>query len=326
MGEGDNDYFNVTYFRGILRPAGIYIFSVLMRNFFKVIVAISIITLALMILLDKAYSYSFQNGQARSKIQYIFQLENKNFDVAFFGSSRTENHIDCTLITRLTGKSCINFGIGGGSPGDMLILMKLAKDRNIEFKKVFMQVDYNYNSSGTTKYFEANLIPFIDNPVVKKQFSKENAKLNYSKLPFYRYMLSNKVIGIREAVASVLHLGRKSYIENGFVPRYGIGNELAGKFPSKIKDTNQEFEEMQKLYNNSATELEFFTTPYCPRIENRSFFMSGIEKNIPGLHNYIELFDNKEEYFANCGHMNETGAAAFCRILVKDLLETDNYQ
>ena len=295
-----------------------------MRNIFKVICAISFITLFLMFILDNVYSYAFQKGQARSKIQYIIQLKNQDYDLAFFGSSRTENHIDCKLITKLTGKSCVNFGIGGGSPGDMLILMKLAQDRNINFKNVFMQVDYNYNSSGTTKYFEANLVPFIENPVIKEHISNNNQENIINELPFYRYMIFDKVIGMREAFASYFNLGRKKYIEEGYLPKQGVGNALAGKFPTKINDTNKEFEQMLELYQTTNTKLEFFTSPYCPRIENRNYFMSLVENRISDLHNYIDLFDNKEEYFANCGHLNESGAETFSTVLVKDLIKGDD--
>lgn len=295
-----------------------------MGNFFKVITTISLITLFLMFLLDPIYSYAFQNGQARSKIQYVFQLKNQHFDVAFFGSSRTENHIDCKLITELTGKSCVNFGIGGGSPGDMLILMKLAKNRRINFNKVFMQVDYNYNSSEITNYFKANSIPYIEDPVIQEQFSKNNENLNYSWFPFYRYMIFDKVVGLREATASYLNLRRNKDIENGFLPKQGIGNAIAGKFPSKINNTSKEFEKMRELYNNTGTELKFFTAPYCPKIENRNYFMSRLQIKLSDLHNYIDLFDNNAEYFSNCGHLNEIGAKNFTKILVKDIIEVDN--
>ena len=49
--------------------------------------------------------------------------------------------------------------------------------------------------------------------------------------------------------------------------------------------------------------------------------MDKVQLKLPGLHNYIDLFDDKDEYFFNCGHLNEAGAEVFTNTLVKDLLQ-----
>ncbi len=291
-----------------------------MRNFFKVLIAISVITLLLMFFLDIGYSSAFKNGQPRSKIQNILQLKNKHYNVAFFGSSRTENHIDCKLITELTGKSCVNFGISGGSPGDMLILMKLAKNRQLTFKQVFMQVDYNFESSGITELFKANLVPFINETSIKKQLRSYREEFFYNSIPFYRFMVYDKVVGIREATASLLKLKHNTNIEIGFFPKQGIGKAVAGTFPETIQDKSPELNQMQELYKNTNTKFEFFTAPYCAEVKNRDF-MDKVQLKLPRLHNYIALFDDKDEYFFNCGHLNEAGAEVFTKTLVEDLLQ-----
>ncbi len=290
-----------------------------MRNFFKVLIAISVITLVLMFFLDIGYSSAFKNGQPRSKIQNMLQLKNKHYDLAFFGSSRTENHIDCELITKLTGKSCVNFGISGGSPGDMLILMKLAESRKITFNQVFMQVDYNYNSAGITEYFKANLIPFMDDPIIKDQLLLYKEEFYYRWIPFYRFMVFDKIVGTREATASFLKLRQNTNIEIGFLPKQGFGKAVAGTFPETIKDKSQEIDQMIELYNNTNTTIEFFSAPYCNAVKNRNF-IDKVQLKLPGLHNYIDLFDDKDEYFFNCGHLNEGGAEIFTKTLVEDLL------
>jgi hypothetical protein len=291
-----------------------------MSNFFKTFITISVITLLLMFSMDNIYSYAFKNGQPRSKIQNILQLKNKHYDVAFFGSSRTEQHVDCKLITELTGRSCVNFGISGGSPGDMLILMKLAANRKFTFNQVFMQVDYNYNSSGITKYFKANLVPFIGDPIVKEQLLLYKEEFFYRRLPFYRFMVFDKVVGIREATASFLKLSQNTNIEIGFLPNHGIGKATAGSFPEKIKNTSEELDQMQKLYKDTNTTIDFFTAPYCKEVKNRDF-IDEVQLKLPELHNYIGLLDDKDQYFFNCGHLNDIGAGIFTKTLVKDLLQ-----
>lgn len=292
-----------------------------MKTFFKAILSILIITILLMFFLDYTYSYAFKTGQPRSKIQNILQLKNQHYDLAFFGSSRTEQHVDCELISELTGKSCINFGISGGLPGDMLILMKLAKNKNINFNQVYMQVDYNYNSLGISEYFKANLIPFMRNPIIKEQLLNYKEVFYYRWIPFYRFMIFDKVVGIREAVASFLKLRQNTNINIGFSPNQGIGTEVPEKFsfPESIKDENQEIAQMQELYKNTKTSIEFFTAPYCKDVRNRKT-IEKVQEKLPSLHNYINLFDDKEEYFFNCGHLNKIGARVFTKSIVKDLI------
>jgi len=291
-----------------------------MRNFFKAFLIIVFVTLLLMFFLDRGYTYIFENGEPRSKIQNMLQLKNKHYDVAFFGSSRTENHIDCKLITELTGKSCVNFGISGGSPGDMLILMKLAKNRKVSFNQVFMQVDYNFNSAGITEYFKANLVPFIGDPAVKEQLQKYTEDYIYGNIPFYRYMEFDKIVGLRELSASFLKRKPNFNLEAGYSPKQGIGNVISGSFPKKINFRSQELDQMQELYKNSNTRIEFFTAPFCKAIKNRDF-MDKVQLKLPGLNNYIDIFDDKDEYFFNCGHLNGTGAEIFTKTLIEDLLK-----
>ncbi len=291
-----------------------------MKKFIQYIITISAITILLMFSLDTIYSYAFKNGQPRSKIQNILQLKKQHYNLAFFGSSRTLRHIDCNLITELTGKSCINFGITAGSPGDMLILMKLAEERNISFDVVFMQVDYNFESSGITGLFKANLVPFINEPAIKNQLEAYKEEFYYRWIPFYRFMIYDKIVGIREATASSLKLKHNTNIEIGFSPGQGIGKAVAGNFPKTIQDKSPELNQMQELYNNTETRLEFFTSPYCDEVENRNY-MDKVQLKLPGLHNYISLFDDKDEYFYDCGHLNEAGAKVFTKTIVKDLIE-----
>jgi hypothetical protein len=77
---------------------------------------------------------------------------------------------------------------------------------------------------------------------------------------------------------------------------------------------------MQELYKDTNTTIEFFTAPYCKEVKNRAF-MDKVQLKLPGLHNYIDLFDDKDEYFFNCGHLNEAGAEVFTKTLVDDLLK-----
>lgn len=284
---------------------GLYVFTVLLS------------TIILAIGLDLLYSYVYRNSEPRSKIQYILQHENKDYDIAFFGSSRTENHIDCDLITKMTGASCINLGEAGSNIDDMLLLMKIALDNNIQFKKVFMQVDYSYNYSGYSKKFIASLTPFLNQPVVSKGLSEADEIVAYKYVPFYRYLNNKKIVGFREFIASLVGNKPKVDFSNGFKPKYGIGEALAGEFPKSFSDRNLALEEMISLFKKMDMDLQFFIAPYCKNVKNREL-INTLELRLEGILNYVSIFDDQEELFYNCGHLNNVGAEKFTKILIKD--------
>lgn len=273
--------------------------------------------------LDALYSYTFQNGTPRNKIQKILQLKNQHYYYAFLGSSRTENHIDCELIEQLTGKSCINFGVSGGTIGDMLILMTITESKGITFSEVFLQVDYSYNFSGISNNFRASLAPFINNAVVKKELIKNGESFYYYYIPFYRYLKNDKVVGFREFFSTLLNKKPKANLNIGFAPKTGKGLAVSGRFPVKFSDKNEELNALFKLMEKNNAELTCFTAPYCKNIENRAF-MSALKSKVPNLKDYISIFDENPEYFFNCGHLNAEGARAFTKILTEDLLKPTN--
>ncbi|MBZ9729729.1 hypothetical protein LB467_08505 [Salegentibacter sp. JZCK2] len=290
-----------------------------MRKFLKYIAQILILITVLAVSLDHIYSYIYQNSKPRLKVQKILQLKNTHYDVAFFGSSRTENHIDCELVERVTGKSCINLGISGASITDMYILMEFAELNNIKFDKAFMQIDYNYNHTGLTNFFKAGIIPFINKSDIRSLIPSQDRKDAYFKIPFYRYLIYNKVLGTRELIASLMNRKNNLDFSLGFTPKIGQGTAVSGSFPSKLKRNNNDLDKMISLSEKSGTKLLFFTAPYCDEVENRHIIHS-LEKRLPNWKNYISIFDNKEENYFNCGHLNKEGAQEFTKIITEDLI------
>lgn len=80
------------------------------------------------------------------------------------------------------------------------------------------------------------MIPFIGDRIVKEQLKIYEEEFIYSWLPFYRFMINDKIVGIREATASFVKLRHNNNIEIGFFPKQGIGDAVAGTFPETIKD------------------------------------------------------------------------------------------
>jgi len=290
-----------------------------MTKFFKHIIVVFVITVGLMIVLDVSYSYVFKKSEARSKIQSILQQKNTHYDYIFLGSSRTENHIDCEIIKKITGKSCVNYGISGGSIGDMLVLIKLLNAKGISYNEVMLQIDYSYNHKGLSENFKARLMPFIDEPAIKQELDKVSIGKSNELVPFYRYMTNDKVIGFREFFSSILGKKPKTDLAVGFAPKVGIGDGLAGSFPEKIKESNLELQALEQLVVSRGKSISYFTAPYCPKIKNREYFTAELSKRFKNYTDYSSLFNNEPKYFFNCGHLNIEGAREFSKILSNTL-------
>ena len=286
-----------------------------MKKFGFYVSLVGITVVSLMFLLDHIYSQIHLNGIARNKVQNTLKLKNVHYELAFFGSSRTENHIDCELITKVTGKSCINFGISGANLKDMLVIMKINKVRNVTYEKAFIQVDYNYNYRGLSPYFKANIAPYLNSEIIDKDIfiDKKNIFINY--IPFYRYLKNDKIIGFRETFSISAGLKSNRNLSTGYFPKYGIGSKVAGVFPPSLNQNNFEITKMENLLTPSS--IFYYMAPYCDKLKNREV-ANNLKYRIKPFRNFSGIFDDKPEYFFNCGHLNHNGAQAFTLKIIED--------
>lgn len=280
-----------------------------MKRFLKHIFIILGLFISLMVLLDKAYSYTFKNGIPRSKIQKILQEKDKHYDVAFFGSSRAENHIDCQLIEQLTGKTCVNFGISGGTPKDVLMLVQIAENNGITYNQAFLQVDSSYNKENMSPNFKARISPF--NEVINLE-DESNISL-----PFINYLIYDRVVGFREFWSIALKRKPKSNIDYGFNPKYNTGLEVPSQLPSKINDSNYSIEKLSQFWKKINVKQAYFTAPYCAKIENRNV-LNVFKNRFSEYKEYATVFDDNLLYFSDCGHLNFDGAQVFTKLIVTD--------
>lgn len=288
-----------------------------MNRFLKHIALLFLIIISFIIVLDKTYSYVFKHSEPRSKIQKILQVSDTHYEYVFLGSSRTENHIDCEIITKITGKSCINFGISGGTIGDMLVLMRLMEASEVSFDKLFLQLDYNYNHEGLSANFKARLMPFINEPEVKNELSVVGLDKYEEAIPFYRYMKNDQVIGFREFFVSILNKKPRTDLNVGFSPKEGVGEIVSTSFPRVIKESNTELEILQSFVKSKDKTIQFFTAPYCSEVKGRERAMTQLKQRVTQLWDYSSIYDKKDFFFYNCGHLNIEGARDFSHVIAE---------
>tara|TARA_R110002012_G_scaffold78937_1_gene201085 strand:+ start:73673 stop:74581 length:909 start_codon:yes stop_codon:yes gene_type:complete len=268
------------------------------------------------VLLDVGYTASFKNDIPRNKVQLVANLKDRHINFVFLGSSRVENHIDCNLITQLTGKSCINLGIQGGTIADSNVMMQMLNLNRVTYDKLLLQVDYMHNINNNSPAFVSQLTPFLRS----KRFSKELAKrLTLPKiydLPFVRYAINEKYNGVREVVLQVFQKESSVDMYSGFNPLMGVGNDISGHFPDEIASSNADLDEILATGDN----VVLFTAPYCKNTLNRDEFIEALTIDYPQLKSFVDIFDDEEDNYANCGHLNMEGAQKFTHRITDDIL------
>jgi hypothetical protein len=289
-----------------------------MKKFATHFVTVGCLLLILLIVLDFLYTESFKSGEPRNKVQLLANLTDTNVDYIFLGSSRTENHIDCAMIEKLTGKSCLNVGMQAGRIKDYRIMVQLINDNKVTFENLFVQVDYSYNLDDHSASFLAYFMPFKNDMKLSEQVVEDINVPFYYSLPFLRYAANEKKISFREVVLQYAEKPTSLDLKNGFVPLNGIGNEISGHFPSHISAQNDALQDIIDMVERNK--LILFTAPYCENGENRNVFMQELKERYIGLKDYSNLFDNNKEVFVNCGHLNKNGAYHFTKKLTEDLL------
>ena len=292
-----------------------------MRRFVLYISIIIAITLALMFALDRLYSYAFTSGVPRSKLQHILQQRNTAYDYLFLGSSRTEFHIDCYLIEELTGKSCINYGISGTTFKDSYSMLQLLEARGIKFKNIFVQVDYMYNHTDYSPNIRARLLAENKEPIVKEILEEYDISFADKHLPFYRYIMNDHIIGFREVFNLLIGRKSKTNFENGYIPKFGIHDYSIESLPNTIIESNPSINAMIEYFTEHSVQSFFFIAPLCDSTVDRDLYVELLKTKIPVLYDYVSLYDGKDEgFYFDCGHLNNSGAQDFTRILTNDLI------
>ena len=291
-----------------------------MKKFIKYSIGLVVSVIIIMIALDLLYTYVYSNSQSRNKTQYVLKLKNKKIDYVFLGSSRVENHIITKMVEEETSGTAINLGVQGGKLDVNYLILQLLLENKVQFKKLFIQVDYIYNFEGNSNVFDAETIPFIRSNKIIDNFQKINNpdyKLCYY-IPFYRYAVNDYKIGFREFFSSLINKNTKSNFKDGFDPKNQPYEDIGYTLPKTINKTNKIFEKIDSLCKKKHIDVTYFCAPFCSQVE-KSDFPEKLAQKIPNFKNYSKSILN-DKYFVNCGHLNEAGAKLFTKMLIDDCI------
>lgn len=290
-----------------------------MKKFFINLIKIFCVLIISAFLLDFIFCVTYKNVKPNKKIQYINTFKNKTVNYIFIGSSRVENSIIPNIIEKQTNKKCVNFGISALRLRDVYTVLKILKENNTKYDKVFIQVDYHYKyEKSYSKFFNSELFPLIGSSnsidFYLKDINKDYFKLKY--IPFYKFTNAEQLIGFRKIFLSALKNKNEFESEKGYKPIYGIGHDKNEIGEEKINENK-----FIKLINDFAfenkTRVEYFTAPISNYAKPNNF-CNQLKNKIPGLYTFQNEFQN-DNLFKDNYHLNHEGSVLFTKELIKKL-------
>ncbi|WP_313803857.1 hypothetical protein [Flavobacterium sp.] len=270
-----------------------------------------------MTLLDEIYTGVYEKGLPQNKIQYVLKLKDEKIDYIFLGSSRVQRHIVTDIVEKKTGKNAINLGVSGATLDDVYLLLKLMVNNNVKADKVFVQVDYAFNTNEPLKIVGSEALPFVKSNAVIKSHLKENPDFkNYIYIPFYRYTKNDFKIGFREFFSNLRGKQSKEDFEDGFEPTVKRKVQLSKdySFPDTIISKNDSFNGIQELCKANNIEIVYFIAPLCKEL-NTDNYIEKLKSKVPNLVDFSSIV-SEQELFYDCLHLNEEGAEKFTTIFI----------
>lgn len=295
-----------------------------MKKFVLHITGFLLITLILMYILDFAYTKVYQTANPRTKIQYLRKQKDKKIYYIFIGSSRVESGIVPSIIEERTHKKVLNFGFQAARLNDIYTTLRLIKNYNISYEKIFIQVDYIYNMNTNSQVFQWQILPFIqENKIYNQHMTYKNSNyLEYDYIPFYRYARNDLKLGFREVLLNLIHKKTNAMDNDGYSPLEGISEKHHFPLPNFIITKNITLDKIRMFCKKNKMKVVFYCAPFCKHTSNFDF-IDKLKIKVPELHDFSRIVKD-ESMFQNANHLNDKGARYFTNFFVDEVIIPTN--
>lgn len=290
-----------------------------MKKFVAFIGKLLLIIVLSAVVLDVLYTAVYLKSSKRNKIEYVYNSKDKNFDVIFMGSSRTQNHMVAKIFNE-KGISAYNFGMSGSKLDETALLLKLMLERNYKIKNIILDVDLNLNSNSKSNLVKAMYMPYLQcSQTIRNHYKTEE---DYNKLvyiPFYRYIENDAMIGFREMFLSIVKKKSNALDNFGYFPLKRNGKNMSYDLSDYSPKRNFAYEEIKAICKKNNIHLIAIATPMCRECSSDEYF-NNIKSVYPEVYNYENKVTD-DKYFSSCGHMNVEGATLFTTIILNDFIQ-----
>ena len=291
-----------------------------MKRFLIFTLTLLLLTFIALVALDIAYTKVYLQSSNRGKIGYVYNSQDRSYDVVILGSSRANNHFVASMFEN-KGLKAFNYGISGGHLFETSLLLKLMIERKYEIKNLIVETDLNLSNEHIADGIASRFLPYIHNSkIIEKHFSNQKNFNELFYIPFYRYVAFEPRIGFREMFFNgihkkTVHLDHLGYYPLGKNPNANMKNDLTNLKPLH----NKYYEEIKQICKANDINLIAVMTPMCSNVKGMDYFQK-VQQVYPEIHNYEKAVEG-DQYFSSCGHMNDSGARKFTTIIIKDFFK-----
>jgi hypothetical protein len=274
--------------------------------------------------LDGLYTAIYNHSQLRSKVQLVLNAPPKQYDAVIIGSSRAENHVVSKLF-EAQGLTAYNLGMSGSNLCENSLLLKLFFENGNTAKIVLLQLDLNFITEEPAVGVQALFIPYIatNNTIYEHYAANTPNSFAMKYVPFYRYCANDAKIGLREVIMTLVKKKSKTIVTDGYVPLSGeIKEKQQLHLPKENRKSNRYYDEIKVICLSHGTRLIPFMAPICSEAASDDYFKK-LKQRLPELYDYTAAI-KEDSLFSSCGHLNNTGAEAFTKLLLKAHFTADN--
>lgn len=280
-----------------------------------------ILFVAVVFLGDRVLSLSATKLVRHSQNQFVRMYEGKSpADIVFLGNSRVDRNISFEKISNLTGKVCLNLGLGGNH---MLISEALLKDFVQLYgnpKVVLIELSHstvnpdNMGEMGIFSYCSTNMQALGKriNPTYAA-FESVFQSLQFNSHTFWRLS------------AEVLSQPSTRLLDNTIPP--AILNKWKNGGHAEFPIIVENMEALTRICNftyNRKIQIRLLIAPFWKEFKKRTVnfesWKSALQKAAGEHHiyDYSEVFFEHPDYFNDEMHLNAVGANCFTEKLVVD--------
>lgn len=276
--------------------------------------------LVTLVLLDVLYTAVYLQSDSRSKIDYLYNSKDKNYDVVFLGSSRVNNHFVPEIFNK-AGYKTFNFGITRSRLDESALMLQMMVERNYKIKHLILQVDLNINTNDHSEAIRSLFMPYLHTSKTIREYYSDLPEYNQLLyIPFYRYMHYDARIGFREMYYSAIHKKTNVLENDGFHPLLNgpdklVPADLSEYYPKR----NKGYETIKAICKKNNIHLIALTTPMCMETINRDYF-NHIQKVYPEILRFENAVSD-DKYFSTCGHLNKDGAIEYTKVVFNALFK-----
>jgi hypothetical protein len=288
----------------------------------RVIISI-VIFVATVFLGERALALSAQAIIRQSHNQFVRMYEGKErADILFFGDSRVDRNISYRRVRELTGKTCLNLGLGGNSVLISEALLKDYVERYGNPSMVVVELSHSAvdpNSLGEMRIFSycsANIrtLKCKSNPTFAA-FENIFMSLRFNDPAFWRLAVE----GINPPATRLLH----NKIPEVLVRKWKVPGTVAGN-RMMYRENFEALGRICDFTHARGIQLRLLISPawhdFKRTILNFEEWKVALQQAAGKhpIHDYSDVFITAPDYFNDEMHLNSTGADHFVEKLYED--------